>query len=224
MTDETKIARPRGTRTSCRPSSRSGGTFCERPNACVTSTAIGQSRPRSSRRRRSSSGPPARARTSSRRRCTRSRIGVAARSRFAPRRRHRSAARTSRTACTVPASRPSSTRSGRSTATPPAAPLPRVLQLSVEAIGSDDPALDAEVIQLYDTLLDRGVPDTSSSSTPSGAGTCRPAYLEKLGHGSRRTPSASTQRRARRPANPLRVFDNLDEKPAAIQQVLGEAL
>ena len=28
-------------------------------------------------------------------------------------------------------------------------------QLSVEAIGSDDPAIDAEIIQLYDTLLHR---------------------------------------------------------------------
>ena len=28
-------------------------------------------------------------------------------------------------------------------------------QLSVEAIGTDDPAIDAEIIQLYDTLLRR---------------------------------------------------------------------
>ena len=38
-------------------------------------------------------------------------------------------------------------------------------QLSVEAIGSDDPAVDAEIIQLYDTLLHRlGVTDL-----PAGA-------------------------------------------------------
>ena len=38
-------------------------------------------------------------------------------------------------------------------------------QLDVEAIGSDDPALDAEVIQLYDELLRaaRRRPSTGSS-------------------------------------------------------------
>ena len=37
-------------------------------------------------------------------------------------------------------------------------------QLSVEAIGSDDPAIDAELIQLYDELLgDSGSRTTGSS-------------------------------------------------------------
>ena len=42
-------------------------------------------------------------------------------------------------------------------------------QLSVEAIGSDDPAVDAELIQFYDELLAAlASPATSSTSTRSG--------------------------------------------------------
>ena len=37
-------------------------------------------------------------------------------------------------------------------------------QISVEAIGSDDPALDAEVIQLYDAWLGRSGSRTTGSS------------------------------------------------------------
>ena len=48
-------------------------------------------------------------------------------------------------------------------------------QLSVEAIGSADPAIDAEVIQLYDELLARarrhattGCSSTRSATRPAG--------------------------------------------------------
>ncbi len=98
-------------------------------------------------------------------------------------------------------------------------------QLSVEAIGSDDPSLDAEVIQLYDTLLDRlGVPGHELELNSIGCRNCRPAYLEKLGawlEANAERLDAATRKKA--VANPLRVFDNLDEKPAAVQRVLGEA-
>jgi histidyl-tRNA synthetase len=54
-------------------------------------------------------------------------------------------------------------------------------QLSVEAIGSDDPAIDAEIVQLYDTLLHRlGVTSYRLELNSIGCRECRPAYVEKL--------------------------------------------
>jgi histidyl-tRNA synthetase len=54
-------------------------------------------------------------------------------------------------------------------------------QLSVEAIGSEDPAIDAEVIQLYDELLARlGVTNYELLLNSIGDENCRPAYLEQL--------------------------------------------
>ena len=51
-------------------------------------------------------------------------------------------------------------------------------QLSVEALGSDDPALDAEVIQLYQALLERlGVSEFGLALNSIGCRECRPAYL-----------------------------------------------
>jgi histidyl-tRNA synthetase len=98
-------------------------------------------------------------------------------------------------------------------------------QLSVEAIGSDDPALDAEVIQLYDTLLDRlGLPGHELELNSIGCRACRPAYLEKLGAwleaNAERLDAATREKAA---ANPLRVFDNLDSKTPAMQELLAEA-
>ena len=55
-------------------------------------------------------------------------------------------------------------------------------QASVEAIGTDDPAIDAELIQLYDTLLARlGVTRYHLELNSIGCRACRPAYLEALG-------------------------------------------
>ena len=55
-------------------------------------------------------------------------------------------------------------------------------QLSVEAIGSDDPAIDAELIQLYDELLApaRRRPDYRLQLNSIGDGECRPGYVERL--------------------------------------------
>ena len=54
-------------------------------------------------------------------------------------------------------------------------------QLSVEAIGTDDPAIDAEIIQLYDSLLGRlGVVDYVLELNSIGDANCRPAYVERL--------------------------------------------
>jgi histidyl-tRNA synthetase len=54
-------------------------------------------------------------------------------------------------------------------------------QLSVEAIGSADPALDAEIIQLYVELLRRlGVTKWQLHLNSIGDANCRPAYAERL--------------------------------------------
>jgi histidyl-tRNA synthetase len=98
-------------------------------------------------------------------------------------------------------------------------------QLSVEAIGSDDPSLDAEVIQLYDTLLVRlGISEYSLELNSIGCRECRPVYVERL-----RAWLAENDARLDQPtrekaaASPLRVFDNLDAKPASVQEALREA-
>ena len=68
-------------------------------------------------------------------------------------------------------------------------------QLSLEAIGSDDPAIDAEIIQLYDTLLRRlGITSYRLELNSIGCRECRPAYVEQLRRrGS--TPIARARRR-----------------------------
>ncbi len=98
-------------------------------------------------------------------------------------------------------------------------------QLSVEAIGSDDPAIDAEVIHLYHALLTRlGVSDFELALNSIGCRECRPAYIELL----REWLAANLGRldaptRAKAANNPLRVFDNFDAKPSAVQVALREA-
>src|SRR5439155_10687051 len=98
-------------------------------------------------------------------------------------------------------------------------------QLDVEAIGSDDPAVDAEVIQLYDTLLGRlGVTDYRLELNSIGDAECRPAYLERLRpwlaeHAAEL--DEATRDQAQR--NPLRVLDNLAAKPPHVREVLEQA-
>ena len=54
-------------------------------------------------------------------------------------------------------------------------------QLSVEALGSADPALDAEVLQLYAELLRRlGVTQWTLHLNSIGDANCRPAYVARL--------------------------------------------
>jgi histidyl-tRNA synthetase len=98
-------------------------------------------------------------------------------------------------------------------------------QLSVEAIGSDEPSLDAEVIQLYHALLLRlRVTEFGLALNSIGCRECRPAYLEVLGRwlaaNVDRLDRATHEKAA---TSPLRVFDNLEAKPAAVQDVLREA-
>ncbi len=98
-------------------------------------------------------------------------------------------------------------------------------QASVEAIGSDDPSVDAELIQLYDALLGRlGVTKYHLDVNSIGCRECRPAYLEAL----RAWLEANLGRldeaaREKAAASPLRVFDNYAAKPEAVRAALDEA-
>ena len=98
-------------------------------------------------------------------------------------------------------------------------------QGSVEALGSDDPAIDAELIQLYDTLLERlGVTRYTLRLNSIGCRTCRPAYLEALRAWLAENESRlDDETRAKVQTSPLRVFDNYDAKPARAQHALAEA-
>ena len=98
-------------------------------------------------------------------------------------------------------------------------------QASVEAIGSDDPSVDAELIQLYDTLLGRlGVTRYHLELNSIGCRECRPAYLQSL----RAWLDANVERldeatREKAATSPLRVFDNYQAKPEAVRAALDEA-
>jgi histidyl-tRNA synthetase len=98
-------------------------------------------------------------------------------------------------------------------------------QASVEAIGSDDPSVDAEIIQLYDTLLARlGVTRYHLELNSIGCRECRPAYLDALrawlSENEARLDEATREKAA---TSPLRVFDNFQAKPEGVQAALSEA-
>jgi histidyl-tRNA synthetase len=98
-------------------------------------------------------------------------------------------------------------------------------QLNVEAMGSDDPAIDAEIIQLYAELLKRlGIDGAWLELNSIGDRNCRPAYLERLNawldeHAS----ELDEETLSKRATSPLRVFDNLPQKPEAVQRALAGA-
>jgi histidyl-tRNA synthetase len=95
-------------------------------------------------------------------------------------------------------------------------------QLSLEAIGSDDPAVDAEIVQYYAELLHRlGVTGYVLELNSIGDANCRPAYVERLSawlddHESELDDEA----RSKRATTPLRVFDVKSER---VQEVLRGA-
>jgi histidyl-tRNA synthetase len=95
-------------------------------------------------------------------------------------------------------------------------------QLSVEAIGTDDPAIDAEIIQLYAELLRRvGVQDYVLELNSIGDSKCRPAYVEKLSAWlDEHEHELDAEARAKRATSPLRVFDVKSER---IQELLADA-
>ncbi|HSL65219.1 MAG TPA: histidine--tRNA ligase [Gaiellaceae bacterium] len=87
-------------------------------------------------------------------------------------------------------------------------------QLSVEAIGSDDPAVDAELIWLYDELLRRlGVTRYRLLLNSIGDTACRPAYVDRLEAWlDEHDDVLDEEARAKRATSPLRVFDVKDER------------
>jgi histidyl-tRNA synthetase len=95
-------------------------------------------------------------------------------------------------------------------------------QLSVEAIGSADPALDAELIQLYDELLTRlGVTNYRLLLNSIGDENCRPRYLERLTAWlDEHEDVLDDEARQKRATSPLRVFDVKSER---VQAALAEA-
>ncbi|MBV7295364.1 histidine--tRNA ligase [Corynebacterium sp. TAE3-ERU12] len=93
-------------------------------------------------------------------------------------------------------------------------------QFGIEAIGVDDPALDAEVIAVAEACF-RGIGLTGYrlELTSLGDDSCRPAYRQKLQDYLFGLPlDAETRRRAE--LNPLRV---LDDKRPEVQEMLADA-
>ena len=98
-------------------------------------------------------------------------------------------------------------------------------QASVEALGTDDPAIDAELIQLYDTLLRRlRITRYRLELNSIGCRECRPAYLEALRAWLRENDARlDDETRTKIGVSPLRVFDNYLAKPPAVRDALDEA-
>lgn len=95
-------------------------------------------------------------------------------------------------------------------------------QIGFEAMGSDDPAVDAELIQLFTEIERRaGVRHTRLELNSIGDRECRPAYVERL-HAflaeHRDDLDEETLRRAE--VSPLRVFDTRND---AVRRVLAAA-
>jgi histidyl-tRNA synthetase len=99
-------------------------------------------------------------------------------------------------------------------------------QLDLEAVGSADPAVDAEIVQLYDALLGRlGVTEYRLELNSIGDPACRPQYLEQrlkpwLAEHASQLDEATREQAAR---SPLRALDNIAAKPPEVAAVLRTA-
>ena len=95
-------------------------------------------------------------------------------------------------------------------------------QLSVEALGASEPAIDAELIQLYAELLARlGVTDYELQLNSIGDSKCRPAYVKRLSAWlDEHDDVLDDDARQKRATSPLRVFD---VKSPKVQEALAEA-
>ena len=95
-------------------------------------------------------------------------------------------------------------------------------QLSLESIGSADPAVDAEVLQFYDALLRKlGIARYELLLNSIGDRNCRPAYIEKLNEWLDANAGAlDDDARRKRATSPLRVFDVKNE---AVRAALRDA-
>ncbi len=91
-------------------------------------------------------------------------------------------------------------------------------QLSLEAIGSADPAIDAEVIQFYAELLRRlGVTEWELLLNSIGDANCRPAYVAKLEAWLEEHPELAADEEVahKRATSVLQVFDVKNERVRA---------
>jgi histidyl-tRNA synthetase len=102
-------------------------------------------------------------------------------------------------------------------------------QLSLESVGSSDPAIDAEVIHYYDALLrNLGVSRYELQLNSIGDRNCRPAYVERLNQWlDEHADVLDDDAKQKRATSPLRVFDvKNDAVRAALQDApkIGESL
>jgi histidyl-tRNA synthetase len=102
-------------------------------------------------------------------------------------------------------------------------------QLSLESIGSADPAVDAEVLQYYDALLRAlGISRYQLQLNSIGDRTCRPAYVERLNAWlDAHEDLLDDDAKQKRATSPLRVFDVKNEQVrAALEDApkIGESL
>jgi histidyl-tRNA synthetase len=102
-------------------------------------------------------------------------------------------------------------------------------QIGVEAMGSDDPALDAELIQLFREIERRlGIEGTRLELNSIGDRACRPAYVERLGAFlDEHADELDEDARQKAAASPLRVFDTKDPAVArtlAAAPAIGDSL
>ena len=102
-------------------------------------------------------------------------------------------------------------------------------QLSVEALGSEDPALDAEIIQLYHELLRRlGLKQWELHLNSIGDANCRPQYVERLNEWlDAHEDVLDEDARHKRATSPLQVFDVKNERLRAAladAPTIGESL
>ncbi len=92
-------------------------------------------------------------------------------------------------------------------------------QVGIEAIGSMDPALDAEVIAIADAgFRSLGLRQFTLQLTSLGCAQCRPAYRELLQE-FLSTLELDEATRERAQLNPLRVLD--DKRPQVQEQLMG---
>jgi len=105
---------------------------------------------------------------------------------------------------------------------PPAGRYRQLQQVGVEAIGLDDPALDAEVIALADrSYRSLGLSQFRLELTSLGDHDCRPAYREKLQDFLFKL-DLDEETKARAELNPLRVLD--DKRPEVQEQLVDAPL
>jgi histidyl-tRNA synthetase len=90
-------------------------------------------------------------------------------------------------------------------------------QLNVEAIGSEDPAIDAELIALQAAWLERLGIETTLLLNSIGDRACRPAYVERLEAWlDEHEGELDAEARHKRQTSPLRIFDTKNPHLAAL--------